>query len=194
MPDDAIEALMVVVAALEKLNIEYVVGGSYASSAHGEARSTNDIDILAAISVKEARALAAELREKFYADELAIEHAIKAKKHFNVIDTDTMFKVDIFPSKRTEFEKQQLNRRQIVIIDPESQATAYVATAEDTILAKLAWYRLGGEVSEQQWRDILGVLKRQRERLDFDYLRRWADDLAVSDLLIEAFADAGIGG
>lgn len=192
--DDAIEALLVVVAALEKLDIKYVVGGSYASSAHGDTRSTNDIDILAAISVKQGRALAAELKNKFYADELAIEHAIKAKQHFNVIDTDTMFKVDIFPSKRTEFEKQQLERRQVAIIDPDRDATAFVATAEDTILAKLAWYRLGGEVSEQQWRDILGVLKRQRKRLDFEYLRLWADDLKVSDLLIEAFADAKIGG
>ena len=194
MADDAIETLLVVIAALEKLDIRYVVGGSYASSAHGDARSTNDIDILAAISVKQGRALAAELKDKFYADELAIEHAIKAKQHFNVIDTDTMFKVDIFPSKRTEFEKQQLERRQIAIIDPDRKATAFVATAEDTILAKLAWYRLGGEVSDQQWRDILGVLKRQRNRLDFEYLRRWADDLKVADLLIDAFADAEIGG
>jgi alkanesulfonate monooxygenase SsuD/methylene tetrahydromethanopterin reductase-like flavin-dependent oxidoreductase (luciferase family) len=193
MADEAIEALLVVVAALEKLDIKYVVGGSYASSAHGDTRSTNDIDILAAISVKQGRALAAELKDKFYADELAIEHAIKAKQHFNVIDTDTMFKVDIFPSKRTEFEKQQLERRQIAIIDPEREATAFVATAEDTILAKLAWYRLGGEVSDLQWRDILGVLKRQRKRLDFEYLRHWADDLKVSDLLTEAFAEAEIG-
>ena len=193
MGDEAIEALLAVAAALEKLDIKYVVGGSYASSAHGDPRSTNDIDILAAISVKQARALAAELKDKFYADELAIEHAIQAKRHFNVIDTETMFKVDIFPSKRTEFEKQQLERRQIAIIDPERNATAFVATAEDTILAKLAWYRLGGEVSELQWRDILGVLKRQRKKLDFEYLRRWAADLEVSDLLNEAFADAEIG-
>ncbi len=193
MADEAIEALLVVVAALEKLDIKYVVGGSYASSAHGDTRSTNDIDILAAISVKQGRALAAELKDKFYADDLAIEHAIKAKQHFNVIDTDTMFKVDIFPSKRTEFEMQQLERRQIAIIDPDREATAFVATAEDTILAKLAWYRLGGEVSEQQWRDILGVLKRQRGRLDVEYLKRWADDLKVSDLLIDAIADADIG-
>jgi hypothetical protein len=192
MADEAIEAFMAVVEALEKLDIKYVVGGSYASSAHGDTRSTNDIDILAAISVKQGRALAAELKDKFYADELAIENAIKAKQHFNVIDTDTMFKVDIFPSKRTEFEKQQLERRQLATIDPDREATAFVATAEDTILAKLAWYRLGGEVSDQQWRDILGVLKRQRNRLDFDYLRHWADDLQVSDLLGEAFADAEI--
>lgn len=191
--DDAIEALLLVVAALEKLNINYVIGGSYASSAHGESRSTNDIDILATITVAQARALAGELQDKFYADEQAIERAVRAKRHFNVIDTDTMFKIDIFPDKGSEFDRQQLERRQIAVVDPDREFTAYVTTPEDTVLAKLRWYRLGGEVSDQQWRDILGVLKLQRENLDLEYLRLWAAQLSVSDLLIDALADAGIG-
>ncbi|PYT09480.1 MAG: hypothetical protein DMF60_02515 [Acidobacteria bacterium] len=73
------------------------------------------------------------------------------------------------------------------------EITAYVATAEDTILAKMAWYRLGNEVSDQQWRDILGVLKMRRGRLDLDYLGHWAAELNVSDLLVDALADAGTG-
>jgi aminoglycoside-2''-adenylyltransferase len=191
--DHAIDALVLVVAALEKLNINYVIGGSYASSTHGEARSTNDIDILAAITVKQARALAAALQNRFYADEQAIERAVRAKQHFNVIDTETMFKVDIFPEKGTEFDRQQLERRQIAVVDPDRAFSAYVATPEDTVLSKLRWYRLGREVSDQQWRDILGVLKLQREKLDLEYLRLWAAHLSVSDLLIDALAEAGIG-
>lgn len=190
--DDAIEALMRVVAALEKLNINYVIGGSYASSAHGEARSTNDIDILATISVVQALALAAELRDEFYADEQAIERNVRAKRHFNVIDTDTMFKIDIFPDKGSEFDRQQLERRQIVVVDPTLEFSAYVTTPEDTVLAKLQWYRFGCETSDLQWRDIMGVLKLRRESLDLGYLRVWAAQLSVSDLLTEALADAGI--
>jgi len=190
--DDAIEALLRVVAALEKLNINYVIGGSYASSAHGESRSTNDIDILATISVVQALALAAELRDEFYADEQAIERAVRANRHFNVIDTDSMFKIDIFPDKGSDFDRQQLERRQIVVIDPTREFSAYVTTPEDTVLSKLQWYRLGGETSDLQWRDIMGVLKLQRESLDLEYLRIWAAQLGVSDLLTEALVDAGI--
>ena len=71
-------------------------------------------------------------------------------------------------------------------VDEESIAEAFVATAEDTLLAKLEWYRIGGEVSERQWRDVLGILKVQAGRLDLAYLRRWAIELKVEDLLERA--------
>jgi len=57
---------------------------------------------------------------------------------------------------------------------------------EDTILSKLEGYRMGGEVSDRQWRDILGLLKIRAEDLDFNYLRRWAKELRVDDLLENA--------
>jgi len=78
---------------------------------------------------------------------------------------------------------------QVIATDPDR--TAYVATAEDTILAKLEWYRMGGDVSEQQWRDVLGVMKVQADRLDLAYLRQWAAQLNISDLLERAIKEAG---
>jgi len=63
-----------------------------------------------------------------------------------------------------------------------------IASPEDTVLAKLVWFRKGGEVSDRQWHDILGILKVQSKRLDFDYLRNWAARLSVSDLLERAMA------
>jgi hypothetical protein len=59
----------------------------------------------------------------------------------------------------------------------------YVATAEDTILAKLSWYRAGGEVSQVQWSDVLGIVGAQGAELDFEYLREWAERIGVRDLL-----------
>jgi hypothetical protein len=68
--------------------------------------------------------------------------------------------------------------------------TGYVTSPEDTILAKLEWYRMGGEVSDRQWRDILGVLKTRAGELDLEYLRQWAADLHVSDLLGRALKES----
>ena len=75
------------------------------------------------------------------------------------------------------------------MIGTESERKGYVASAEDIILAKLEWYRLGGEVSDRQWRDILGVLKVQAGRVDLDYLRHWAAELKVDDLLQRALKE-----
>jgi hypothetical protein len=88
------------------------------------------------------------------------------------------------------FVKEQLSRarRQILAIEP--QAEAMVATAEDTLLAKLDWYRMGGEVSERQWRDVLGILEVQAGSLDLDYLRKWAKQLRVGDLLERALTQS----
>jgi hypothetical protein len=76
----------------------------------------------------------------------------------------------------------------VIATDPEQGI--FVASPEDTILAKLEWFRLGGEVSNQQWRDILGVLKARSGELVLDYLHQWAGELRVSDLLERALREA----
>ena len=76
----------------------------------------------------------------------------------------------------------------VIATDPEQ--SVYVTSPEDVILSKLEWYRMGGEVSDRQWRDILGVLKTKLEQLDRAYLRQWAKELKVEDLLERAFREA----
>lgn len=58
------------------------------------------------------------------------------------------------------------------------------------ILSKLEWYRMGEEISERQWFDVLSVLRIQQGRLDLEYMRQWAGRLGVSDLLERASAEA----
>ena len=193
MAPNQMETLLMVVSALETLNIPYLVGGSVASSIHGVTRATRDADIVAVITVDQAQPLANALEVEFYADEQAIRRAIAAKRSFNVIHTDSMFKVDIFVAKPDAFESSQFGRRQSTVLIP-GLPPAYVASAEDTILAKLRWYRLGNQVSDQQWRDLLNVAKVQGPLLDLDYLRHWAVELGVADLLDRALETAGISG
>jgi hypothetical protein len=178
-----------VIDALEQVGACYVIGGSLASTIHGVVRTTLDTDIVADLNLEQARPFADLLTGAFYLDLDSIRHAIRQHSSFNVIHLATMFKVDLFIPKQRPFDRQQLERRQRWVVDPDSGRTIYVATPEDTVLAKLAWYRLGDEISDRHWRDILGVLAVQGEGLDLSYMRRWAASLGVSDLLERASAE-----
>ena len=84
----------------------------------------------------------------------------------------------------------ELDRRQLIKISPERDDAVYVATAEDTILAKLRWFRPGNETSINQWNDVVGILGTSPQNLDFNYLRNWAIELGVIDMLEKAVDDA----
>ncbi len=183
-----------VVDALDALHAPYWIGGSLASALHGVARSTLDSDIVADLKPEQAADFARALEPAFYVDMEMIQDAIKRRSSFNLIHRETMFKVDVFILKTRPFEQAQLSRREEQVLSLEPERRAYVCTAEDTILAKLEWYRMGGEVSERQWRDVLGVMAVQGQRLDLDYLRRWATELGVGDLLERALGESNLRG
>jgi hypothetical protein len=105
---------------------------------------------------------------------------------FNLIHYETAFKVDIFICKTRAFDQSQLKRRRTSIFATDPERRVYVTSPEDIILSKLEWYRMGGEVSDRQWRDIIGVIKTRADNLDSDYLHKWAKELNVSDLLERA--------
>ena len=104
-----------------------------------------------------------------------------------------MFKVDIFVNKGRPFDRAQFDRRVHQVLGLDLEDSTYVASPEDTILAKPDWYRMGGEVSDRQWRDVIAVLKVQGARLDARYLAAWAAQLGVEDLLARALAETSQG-
>jgi hypothetical protein len=119
-----------------------------------------------------------------------ISDAIQRNSSFNILHRDTMFKVDVFIPSPSPFQKSQLARAQRQAFELEKEMSAKFASAEDTILSKLEWYRLGGETSERHWRDILGVLRTRAGELDLQYMKDWAKDLNVADLLERALGQS----
>jgi hypothetical protein len=185
------EAALELCKILESLDIVYAIGGSFASSIHGIARATQDLDIVASLTLAQVTPLAEALKLSFYADAGQMGAAIRQGRSFNVIHLATAFKMDIFPASSHPLGRQELERRQfpastILGGDP---VVLPVISAEDALLAKLRWYRDGGENSERQWNDLRNILLVQGTRLDRDYLRRWAVILEVADLLSRLLAE-----
>lgn len=190
MQGEATRITLLVTQTLEQIGIPYAVGGSLASSLHGIMRSTLDVDIIADIQLEHIQPLVAALSKEFYADDEMMKDAIEYHSSFNLIHYETAFKVDIFVCKLRAFDQMQLERRRVSVIATDPEQSVYVVSPEDIVLAKLEWYRMGGEVSDRQWRDILGVLKTRAGELELDYLRKWANELKVADLLDRVLKEA----
>lgn len=187
---DIVAALQPIVEALEALGVPHMVGGSLASSVHGVPRTSIDGDLVADLEPQHVAPLLQRLAGKYYVDEGRVRAAIEARGSFNMIHLQTMFKIDMFVPKQRPFDRQALQRASPDKLADAPEARRFlVASAEDTVLAKLEWFRRGGEVSERQWTDVVGVLKTS-PGLDREYLQRWSIELGVSDLLEKAVEEA----
>jgi hypothetical protein len=188
-------ALQLLVEAFTQLAIPYRIVGSVASSAQGMVQATLGVDVVATLGVDvvatlESRhipQLASRLKPHYHLDEdLALE-AIKRGSSFNLIHIDTMIKIDIFILGKRPYDKISFERERLEMLD---DLTLSFKTPEDVILGKLEWFVQTDKTSERQWRDVIGLLKVQGGLLDFAYMRQWAQELGVDDLLGRAFTEA----
>lgn len=191
---DLLVALGPVLRALGDLSVRHFVGGSIASSAHGVARASVDADVVAELAAEHVGPLVAALRDTYYVPEERIRDAVARRASFNVIHLESMLKVDVFVSRDRPFDRRAFDRSRPASVGEPGGATLPVSSAEDVVLAKLEWYRRGGEVSERQWTDVMGVLQVAGSALDVRYLRRSAVELGVGDLLHRALEEADLAG
>lgn len=187
---DPIGLALQIASTLESLGIPYVIGDSLASSLWGEPRSTDDIDPVADLRPEQVQLLVDAVQSDFYVSEEAVRDAIAYRSSFNLLRLDTMSKVDIFVLKDQAFPQSKFARRRAAIVRQNPEQSLILPSPEDIILQKLTWYQMGGGVSDKQWRDVLGVMKLQGERLDFEYLWQWATTLNLTELLDAALGEA----
>jgi hypothetical protein len=177
--NEIVRALAPVVDALDALGRRYRVGGSVASSALGVPRSTIDVDIVCELFEEDVERFVSRLASAYYVDGDMIRDAIRRRASFNVVHLETMMKVDVFVTKSGAYDRIAFSRAVRKSLD-ESPRAYDLATAED----------VGNEISERQWRDVLGVLQVQGDALDRAYLQHWAHELGLDDLLARALREA----
>jgi hypothetical protein len=182
------ETLARVGQTFDDLNVPWAIGGSFASTVHGEPRATNDIDIVANLRGPQIAGFVRGLGNAFYVDEQSVREAIARRDSFNIIDERSFLKIDIFIPPQGPLGEGQLDRRRTYRVS-EAGPTVFVLGPEDTTLQKLRWYELGGRISDRQWRDVLGVL-RLGGPLDLDYMRQAAEGGGFAALLQRALTEA----
>lgn len=181
-----------VIEVLDRLDIGYVLGGSLASSTFGEPRATNDVDIaVVALTSTRLDPLIEEFRARDYdVPERSAAEAVSERSSFNVIHPSGL-KADLFVTGDGVLDRLQIDRRVRVELPTDPPRAIWVTSPGDQILRKLDWYRLGREVSDRQWRDILGLIKAQRANLDLAELRSNARQADLVELLERALNAAG---
>jgi hypothetical protein len=189
--DDLLDALMPVVKALQALKIRHYVGGSIASSFHGATRSTMDVDLVAELDEASVSKFVGCFGDDFYLSKAAIQEAVKRQSCFNLIHLPSSFKVDIFVSRRRPFDVESMNRSTLERLGDRKSIEVCIATAEDTIISKLEWFRLTNETSERQWDDVSRLIKLLSTQADVSYLHRAAESVGIGDLLQRLLEESG---
>lgn len=180
------ELLVRIRAALQASEVPHMLTGSFASSFHGAPRATQDIDIVIAPTREQLLALLAYFpRAEFYVSEAAALDALVRHEQFNVIDLATGWKIDFIMRKPRAFSREEFERRRPAEL---SDVQMDIASAEDVLIAKLEWAKLGG--SARQIEDAAGIIRLQGDRLDTAYVQRWVDALGLSEQWMEAQAKA----
>jgi hypothetical protein len=177
------EALQVVLSHFDECGIQYMITGSFASNVHGVPRVTHDADVVIEADLDRLLRFINRLGSDFYADSEAAKEAFAGNRMLNIVHMPTGFKVDLVLRKERPFSKEEFQRRQQVEFLGRPR---WFTSAEDIILAKLEWSEMGQ--SERQFGDAVSVAKVQRDALDRDYLKKWAEELGVGSLLEELFS------
>lgn len=156
---EVVEVAVLVARALEGIGVDYALGGSVATPVQGEPRSTNDIDFAVRLTEPQVPALVAALGPDFDVDEDALRDSIRRGRSANIFHLGSMTKIDLFIRGAEAFDESEFARRVRMELQPQGGAL-FIATTEDNFLRKLRWFRMGGEASDRQWRDILALSTR----------------------------------
>ena len=178
------ELLAKVTKILGDLKIPYAITGGFAISVWGKTRSTADIDIIVEMAEKNIKPLVkkiVEMDKNVYADEDMVRDALLHKSEFNFIHPDSGMKVDFFVLADNPYNKLKIKRA--ILRDVFGVTRAYFVSPEDLILGKLLWSKESN--SWKQREDVKTVLNNSKIKLDYEYIRNWAEKQGTSEILEE---------
>lgn len=161
----------------DALGIPYMLTGSIAMNYYAEPRMTRDIDVVIALRSEDIESLTSEFSPDYYVEREAVKESIQHESIFNLLHMESIIKVDCIIRKSSEYRRVEFERRKSVAI---KSISTYIVSKEDLILSKLYWAK--DSHSEMQIRDVANLM---RTGYDEEYVRFWAKELGIGELLEE---------
>jgi hypothetical protein len=191
---DHVDTAIAAAEIFERTGIPYALVGSVASAFVGEPRNTVDVDFAVMMSVGKIGSFVEAASVGFSVQQDAVEEAVLVRRIFNIVDRRNFVKVDVHVVPDRAVYRAEIERARWMRLSKTSQDAIRVATPEDLVIQKVMWFRSGGEQSDRQWRDVVGILKVRRGGLDLGYLRKWGREEEILDLLERALREADVPG
>ena len=176
---DELDILTSVAARLDKAGIAYMVTGSMAANFYATPRMTRDIDLVVELSESDVSRVVGLFHDEYYIDRDMVEQAVRNRSMFNMIHHALIVKVDCVVRKDSDYRREEFSRRRSVAVNGQP---VMIVAPEDLILSKLDWAKESR--SQMQFDDVRSIV-RSVQRLDRDYLGRWADRLGLGALYRE---------
>lgn len=164
-----------VIAALESLEIPYMLVGGLIASFWGRSRMTHDADFVVKLSRNKAMALVQSLGTDFFVEPQELERALRDKTFFVILHRQSGFSLHLLFRKDDPFHRSEFARRTRDVLFTRR---AELNSPEDAILSKLLWHRQTRQ--ERDYRDALEIYEIQESDLDLKYLQRWAKRLRLA--------------
>lgn len=150
-----------------------MVVGSVASTAWGEPRTTIDIDLVIAATVEDAERIAGCYPQARYytppIETLRRELARGPRGTFNIIDSDTGLKADLYPGVSDPLNAWGMARRQPLELEG---GTIFIAPPACVIAGKLRYFAMSRQ--DKHLRDIRGMLRLAGPHIDHHVVDHWA--------------------
>lgn len=164
----ATDLVLRLIVLLDRLQIAYMLVGSYSSNFYGRPRSTHDADFVVVLSDDKLDHLRQELGPEFRFDpQLSFETITMTTRHV-VTHRETAFKIEMFLLTTDPHDQARFARRRRVSFEGLS---AWLPTPEDVIIQKLRWAKRGSRAKDVA--DAAEVIRSQRHQLDLPYIREW---------------------
>lgn len=181
------DALISLIGALEKVEMPYMIVGSYSSNFYGIPRSTKDADLVVSLDHADWGKLISILPPNLELEQQSSFEMVTSTRKELIKVKDSPFEIELFHLSNDAYDSTRFDRRQKVEIMPG--VAACLPTAEDVIIQKLRWCR--GAKRAKDFADVVAVLQVQGpKRLDWPYIEGWCAKHQTLDLLAEAKTEA----